>query len=166
MKESRTIKFPQNSSMMKQEYTGAFRCHKMHQLQVENNGGNCEYSNRLQKYGLLIRVLRGLQTGSMPEDLPVFTKGSPELLTTQYFTALADHLKYILRHKLGEGATNLPIEITITVPAIWTESAVASTLRAVQTAGLPTTSDISVVTEPVSHAYDTSKSTNQCLMFL
>ncbi|KAL8943815.1 MAG: hypothetical protein Q9216_000808 [Gyalolechia sp. 2 TL-2023] len=78
---------------------------------------------------------------------------SPERLTTDYLTALRCHAEKILRHKLPESAlASTPIEFIITVPAVWSDSAQASTRRCAEQAGMGTGTNLHVISEPEAAA--------------
>jgi molecular chaperone DnaK (HSP70) len=72
-----------------------------------------------------------------------------EQLLQDYLTALANHLIYTLEQKLGAAFRTIPLEIVLTVPAIWSEVAKEKTLRACHAAGFKTEEPISLVSEPV-----------------
>ncbi|KAK3370882.1 hypothetical protein B0T24DRAFT_302275 [Lasiosphaeria ovina] len=81
--------------------------------------------------------------------------GDVDKLITDYISALGDHLMYTLREKLGEGVVkNTPLELVVTVPAIWSEQAKERTKQACQRArGLSATkSTIHLVSEPEAAA--------------
>jgi hypothetical protein len=72
------------------------------------------------------------------------------------------HLIYSLEQKLGTGfLRTTPIELCLTVPAIWSEIAKEKTLKASQKAGLNPASEILLVSEPVSNAYEFAITYNQ-----
>ncbi|KAM7213914.1 chaperone protein DnaK [Rhypophila decipiens] len=78
-----------------------------------------------------------------------------DTLVTDYISALGDHLKYILRQKIGEdAANNMPLEFVVTVPAIWSDLAKDKTKKACQAArGLQATkSPIHLISEPEAAA--------------
>lgn len=78
-------------------------------------------------------------------------------LVTDYISALAQHLHYTLRQKLGDTVLrSTPLEFVITVPAIWSDLAKQRTTRACETAvrkvtGISTTG-ITLVSEPEAAA--------------
>ena len=77
---------------------------------------------------------------------------SPETLTTDYLSALHDHLMYTLEQKLGASILRtVPIEYCLTVPAIWSESAKKKTLDAATAAGMNSKKNILLVSEPVRY---------------
>ncbi|KAK0706052.1 hypothetical protein B0T26DRAFT_655976 [Lasiosphaeria miniovina] len=81
--------------------------------------------------------------------------GDVDKVITDYISALGDHLMYTLREKLGEGVVkNTPLELVVTVPAIWSEQAKERTKQACQRArGLSLTkSTIHLVSEPEAAA--------------
>ncbi|KAI9374735.1 hypothetical protein BJX61DRAFT_264991 [Aspergillus egyptiacus] len=78
---------------------------------------------------------------------------TPEGLAEDYLTALYKHIMYTLEQKLGTALLRtIPLEFSLTVPAIWTEAAKDKTLKACQKAGLKSDSGISLVTEPEAAA--------------
>lgn len=78
---------------------------------------------------------------------------SAEELTTDYLQKLCDHLMYTLGQKLGASILRtIPLEFCLTVPAIWSEVAKETTLRACQKAGLKSEQDIMLVSEPEAAA--------------
>ncbi|KAG4434714.1 hypothetical protein IFR05_009791 [Cadophora sp. M221] len=78
-----------------------------------------------------------------------FQSGHSEQLTTDYLKQLYQHIIYSLKQKLGAVALrNAPMEFCLTVPAIWTEAAKEKTLKACQNAGLKSSKEILLVSEP------------------
>jgi molecular chaperone DnaK (HSP70) len=78
---------------------------------------------------------------------------SSEELTTDYLTKLYEHLMYTLDQKLGASILRtIPIELCLSVPAIWSEVAKEKTLKACQKAGLKSSSEILLVSEPEAAA--------------
>jgi molecular chaperone DnaK (HSP70) len=58
---------------------------------------------------------------------------------------------YTLEQKVGASIIRtIPLEFCLTVPAIWSEVAKEKTLRACQKAGLKSSKEILMVSEPVS----------------
>ncbi len=65
---------------------------------------------------------------------------------------------YTLDQKLGASILRtIPIEFCLTVPAIWSEVAKQKTLDACQRAGLKSSSEILLVSEPVSSCVPLSR---------
>ncbi|KAL9003360.1 MAG: hypothetical protein Q9188_003754 [Gyalolechia gomerana] len=78
---------------------------------------------------------------------------SPEALVKDYLTALRNHAETILRYKLPQSAlTSTPVEYVLTVPAVWSESAQASTRCCAEKAGMGTGSSLHIITEPEAAA--------------
>ncbi|KAL4886656.1 hypothetical protein BJY04DRAFT_178102 [Aspergillus karnatakaensis] len=78
---------------------------------------------------------------------------TPEKLAEDYLTALYKHIIYSLEQKLGAALIRtIPLEFSLTVPAIWTEAAKDKTLKACQKAGLKVNEAISLVSEPEAAA--------------
>ncbi|KAL8684197.1 MAG: hypothetical protein Q9224_006527, partial [Gallowayella concinna] len=70
-----------------------------------------------------------------PNAAPPAYDHGPEDLTKDYLTALRSHAERVLRHKLPESALeSTPVEFIITVPAVWSERAQASTRRCAEQA--------------------------------
>lgn len=80
---------------------------------------------------------------------------TPERLTEDYLTALYKQIMYTLEQKLGAALLRtIPLEFSLTVPAIWTEAAKDKTLKACQKAGfIKNNEDISLVSEPVRNCF-------------
>jgi molecular chaperone DnaK (HSP70) len=78
-------------------------------------------------------------------------------LTTDYLTALREHIVRVLKNKLGATVVETtPIEWVITVPAIWSPSAESHTRSCARDAGLE--GKITVISEPeaaITFALDT-----------
>lgn len=54
---------------------------------------------------------------------------------TDYLSAIGEHLRYTLREKLGEGVMRtIPLDLVVTVPAIWSDLAKQKTTQACQRA--------------------------------
>jgi hypothetical protein len=71
----------------------------------------------------------------------------PVHLTTQYLSQLRQHCERILRRKFGDTIVeSTPLRYTITVPAIWSDSAKAKTLRCAADAGMGEA--IQIISEP------------------
>ncbi|KAL8681934.1 MAG: hypothetical protein Q9186_001942 [Xanthomendoza sp. 1 TL-2023] len=88
-----------------------------------------------------------------PNAAPPAYDHGPEDLTKDYLTALRSHAERVLRHKLPESALeSTPVEFIITVPAVWSERAQASTRRCAEQAGMGLGSNLHVVTEPEAAA--------------
>ncbi|KAL2869219.1 Hsp70 family protein [Aspergillus lucknowensis] len=78
---------------------------------------------------------------------------TPEKLTEDYLTQIYMHIMYTLEQKLGAALLRtIPLQFSLTVPAIWTEAAKDKTLKACQKAGLKSDEEISLVTEPEAAA--------------
>ncbi|KAL4960816.1 Hsp70 family protein [Aspergillus stella-maris] len=79
---------------------------------------------------------------------------TPEQLAEDYLTALYKHIMYTLEQKLGAALLRtIPLEFSLTVPAIWTEAAKDKTLKACQRAGfIKNNEEISLVSEPEAAA--------------
>lgn len=78
----------------------------------------------------------------------------PEELTKDYLQALRKHLMYVLEQKLGSGILkSTPIDFVLTVPAIWSDKAKERTLNACRMAGIVSSSDTMLSSEPVSNLY-------------
>ncbi|KAL4946804.1 hypothetical protein BDV06DRAFT_229684 [Aspergillus oleicola] len=79
---------------------------------------------------------------------------TPEKLAEDYLTALHKHIMYTLEQKLGAALLRtIPLEFSLTVPAIWTEAAKDKTLKACQRAGfIKGNEEISLVSEPEAAA--------------
>lgn len=62
----------------------------------------------------------------------VAKSGHPvENIVSDYLSAIIEHLRYILREKLGEGIVrSVPLEFVVTVPAIWSDLAKEKTRQA------------------------------------
>ncbi|KAK3315466.1 hypothetical protein B0H66DRAFT_606349 [Apodospora peruviana] len=77
-----------------------------------------------------------------------------DTLVTDYISALGDHLMYTLREKLGETfVSGIPLEVVVTVPAIWSDLAKDKTRQACQRAsGLSTVIPIHLISEPEAAA--------------
>lgn len=83
---------------------------------------------------------------------PAYGHG-PEELVKDYLTALRCHAERVLRHKLPQSAlTSTPIEFVITVPAVWSDRAQASTRRCAEQAGMGTGSSLHIISEPEAAA--------------
>ncbi|KAL4786295.1 hypothetical protein BJX76DRAFT_355201, partial [Aspergillus varians] len=79
---------------------------------------------------------------------------TPAELTEDYLSALYKQILYTLEQKLGAALLRtIPLEFSLTVPAIWTEAAKDKTLKACQKAGfIKNGEDISLVSEPEAAA--------------
>ncbi|RXG48358.1 hypothetical protein VDGE_07654 [Verticillium dahliae] len=76
-------------------------------------------------------------------------------LVTDFISSLGEHLRYMLRMKLGEHiVSTIPLEFCVTVPAIWSELAKHNTKQACQKANglVATPSHIHLVSEPEAAA--------------
>ncbi|CRK13867.1 hypothetical protein BN1723_010139 [Verticillium longisporum] len=76
-------------------------------------------------------------------------------LVTDFISSLGEHLRYMLRMKLGEHiVSTIPLEFCVTVPAIWSELAKDNTKQACQKAAglVATPSQIHLVSEPEAAA--------------
>ncbi|KAL8756092.1 MAG: hypothetical protein Q9184_004603 [Pyrenodesmia sp. 2 TL-2023] len=83
---------------------------------------------------------------------PIYGYG-PEKLVEDYLTALRSHAERVIRHKIPESAlTSTPIEFVITVPAVWSDRAQASTRRCAEKAGMGTGASLHIITEPEAAA--------------
>ncbi|KAL8847996.1 MAG: hypothetical protein Q9221_006958 [Calogaya cf. arnoldii] len=83
---------------------------------------------------------------------PVYGRG-PEELVKDYLTALRCHAERVLRHKLPQSAlASTPIEFVITVPAVWSDRAQASTRRCAEQAGMGTGSSLHMISGPEAAA--------------
>ncbi|KAI4268935.1 MAG: hypothetical protein L6R38_007671 [Xanthoria sp. 2 TBL-2021] len=83
---------------------------------------------------------------------PAYGRG-PEVLVKDYLTALRCHAERVLRHKLPQSAlVSTPIEFVITVPAVWSDRAQASTRRCAEQAGMGTGSSLHIISEPEAAA--------------
>ncbi|KAL8840764.1 MAG: hypothetical protein Q9170_001202 [Blastenia crenularia] len=83
---------------------------------------------------------------------PAYGRGSEELVK-DYLTALRTHAERILRHKLPQSAlASTAIEFVITVPAVWSDRAQASTRRCAEMAGMGKGSSLHMITEPEAAA--------------
>lgn len=75
---------------------------------------------------------------------------TPSQLTEDYLSAVYKHIMYMLEQKLGSAMLRtIPMEFSLTVPAIWTEAAKDKTLRAWKKAGFREDQVVSLVSEPV-----------------
>ncbi|KAJ0418508.1 hypothetical protein BJY00DRAFT_177645 [Aspergillus carlsbadensis] len=78
---------------------------------------------------------------------------TPERLTQDYLTELYKHIMYTLEQKLGAALLRtIPLQFSLTVPAIWTEAAKDKTLKACQKAGFKSDEPISLCSEPEAAA--------------
>lgn len=78
---------------------------------------------------------------------------SSEKLVTDYLIGLRRHAETILRYKLPQSAlSSTPVEYVLTVPAVWSESAQASTRRCAEKAGMGIGSRLHIITEPEAAA--------------
>ncbi|KAL2060170.1 hypothetical protein VTL71DRAFT_9565 [Oculimacula yallundae] len=76
-----------------------------------------------------------------------------ERLTTDYLAQLYSHLMYTLEQRFGTAIVrSMNLEFCITVPAIWSEAAKQKTLEACQNAGLESSAEILLVSEPEAAA--------------
>ncbi|KAI4098185.1 MAG: hypothetical protein LQ339_006563 [Xanthoria mediterranea] len=83
---------------------------------------------------------------------PAYTH-NPEELVKDYLTALRCHAERVLRHKLPRSAlASTPVEYVITVPAVWSDRAQASTRRCAEQAGMGTGSSLHIISEPEAAA--------------
>ncbi|KAL8979548.1 MAG: hypothetical protein Q9205_005146 [Flavoplaca limonia] len=83
---------------------------------------------------------------------PAYGQG-PEELVKDYLTALRCHAERVLRHKLPQSAlASTPIEFVITVPAVWSDRAQASTRKCAELAGMGTGSSLHIISEPEAAA--------------
>ncbi|KAI4195899.1 MAG: hypothetical protein LQ348_002395 [Seirophora lacunosa] len=88
-----------------------------------------------------------------PNAAPLASALGPEQLVKDYLTALRCHAERVLRHKLPESALeSTPIEFVITVPAVWSDGAQASTRRCAELAGMGVGSSLHIITEPEAAA--------------
>ncbi|KAI4105669.1 MAG: hypothetical protein LQ345_007215 [Seirophora villosa] len=88
-----------------------------------------------------------------PNAAPLASALGPEQLVKDYLTALRCHAERVLRHKLPESALDsTPIEFVITVPAVWSDRAQASTRRCAELAGMGVGSSLHIITEPEAAA--------------
>ncbi|MCJ1343067.1 hypothetical protein MMC31_001258 [Peltigera leucophlebia] len=93
-------------------------------------------------------------TGASPrKTISAGPSRSPEELTSDYLSALINHLRYILGQKLGAAVLrSVSLEYVLTVPAIWDPSAREKTLAACRKAGIDSTTSVSLVSEPEAAA--------------
>ncbi|KAL8785783.1 MAG: hypothetical protein Q9213_003161 [Squamulea squamosa] len=78
---------------------------------------------------------------------------TPETLTTDYLTSLRIHFEAVLAKVLGsEAASTTPIEYILTVPAIWSDSAIAKTKACAEAAGMGLSAEIQIISEPEAAA--------------
>ena len=81
---------------------------------------------------------------------------NPTKLTTDYLAQLKQHVQNILKRKLGDTIIETtPIRYTVTVPAIWTDAAKATTKKCASEAGMGR--DVCIISEPeaaVVHSLD------------
>ncbi len=83
---------------------------------------------------------------------PAYTH-NPEELVKDYLTALRCHAERVLRHKLPQSAlATTPVEYVITIPAVWSDRAQASTRRCAEQAGMGTGSSLHIISEPEAAA--------------
>ncbi|KAL8974351.1 MAG: hypothetical protein Q9197_001396 [Variospora fuerteventurae] len=88
-----------------------------------------------------------------PNSAPLVNGVGPEQLVTDYLTALRCHAERVLRHKIPESALDsTPVEFVVTVPAVWSDRAQASTRRCAELAGMGTGSNLHIITEPEAAA--------------
>ncbi|KAL8715916.1 MAG: hypothetical protein Q9220_000583 [cf. Caloplaca sp. 1 TL-2023] len=88
-----------------------------------------------------------------PNAAPPGYGQSPETLAKDYLTALRCHAERVLRHKLPESAlSSTPVEYVITVPAVWSDRAQASTRRCAEEAGMGLGSNLHIISEPEAAA--------------
>lgn len=88
-----------------------------------------------------------------PNAAPPAYGREPEELVKDYLTALRVHAERILRHKLPATAlASTPLEFVLTVPAVWSDGAQASTRRCAEKAGMGTGSSLHIITEPEAAA--------------
>ena len=84
-------------------------------------------------------------------SIPLGAEKSASDLTTDFLRELHGHIMRTLRSKLGNGVVNsTPIRYTITVPAIWSDSAKDLTLKCARDAGIGT--DTTLLSEPEAAA--------------
>ncbi|KAL8930746.1 MAG: hypothetical protein Q9208_000287 [Pyrenodesmia sp. 3 TL-2023] len=100
---------------------------------------------------------RGASTLAMqypdPNAAPPAYGRQPEDLAKDYLTALRCHAERVLRHKLPQSAlSSTPVEYVITVPAVWSDKAQASTRRCAELAGMGTGASLHIITEPEAAA--------------
>lgn len=120
------------------------------------NGSSCEHQH-LQSINLQVFLQLPLTlfisrlTGASPRKAKsAGPSRSPEELTSDYLSALINHLRYILGQKLGAAVLrSVSLEFVLTVPAIWDPSAREKTLAACREAALDSTTSVSLVSEPV-----------------
>ncbi|KAL8837780.1 MAG: hypothetical protein Q9170_002398 [Blastenia crenularia] len=90
-----------------------------------------------------------------PKAAPSKEGQSTESLVTDYLTALRIHFEAVFKKNLPpsiSSTANLPFEWVITVPAVWSEVAVATTKACAERAGMGNSSSIRVVPEPEAAA--------------
>lgn len=88
-----------------------------------------------------------------PEGMSVHSSRTALELTTDYLTALKNHLFSVLGRQIGPTQVQeTPLEFILTVPAVWSESAKENTLVAAEKAGLGRNAPIRMISEPVSLA--------------
>ena len=88
-----------------------------------------------------------------PNSAPLMDGQGPEQLVKDYLTALRHHAERVLRHKVPESALDsTPVEFVITVPAVWSDRAQASTRRCAELAGMGDGSSLHIITEPEAAA--------------
>ena len=74
-------------------------------------------------------------------------------LITDYLTALREHLENVLCYKVGATAVkSTPITYCITIPVVWSETALKTTIDCANAAGMNKYADLVTYTEPESAA--------------
>ncbi|KAL8673655.1 MAG: hypothetical protein Q9168_001910 [Polycauliona sp. 1 TL-2023] len=136
----------------------------IHELQYDDEGYKWgfqidDFGPRHQWFKLLLDPSQSRNTTGLSSKYPDSTGGmpayeqGPEKLVKDYSTALRIHAERVLRNKLPQSAlTSIPIEFVITVPAVWSDRAQASTRRCAEQAGMGTGSSLHVISEPEAAA--------------
>lgn len=88
---------------------------------------------------------------SDPQAAPPGYNQGPEDIVTDYLTALRQHFEAVL--PLPESVVSTtPIKYVISVPAMWSESAVGKTRRCAEKAGMGLAAGLTIVSEPEAAA--------------
>lgn len=85
-------------------------------------------------------------------NIPPPYHASPENLVTHYLRKLREHTVGILKTKLGSSFDTMKLEYVITVPAVWSDKAKATTLSCAEMAGPGEMSKIRIISEPEAAA--------------
>jgi hypothetical protein len=93
------------------------------------------------------------------ESPPLYPSKEPVDVVTDFLTGVKDYAYEAIQTNLTKALFNsLPIEIVITVPAVWSDKAKNLTFQAVSRAGFADKAKLKMVTEPEAAAVYTMKS--------